>query len=236
MLPRPHLLGGWQSWALAGHSLAETGFSLGEFLSEVSSRSACLPWARFALPSRAGRWVAGWVLPLLLTSRWTVVDPGPLPGCSLDPWPPGPLWAARLTSHGSPHPRCHHAFLPLLPLLPLGAPPTRGHPKEVALVGLCDTVQGRGHCPRRNPVWPASQTSHPADRAQGPAVDSPGWVHCAQGPSAWSCRLCDLTRGDSLGPQGSDAARGGLCAQPLCGMLGRAGWGCPSGTAYGEDS
>lgn len=176
LLPGPHVLRGRQSWALARCSLAETGFSFGEFLSEAVLWIACLPWARFALPSRAGRWVAVRTPPQLLTPRWTVVCPGP-PAWMLA----GPL--AAWSPLGCP-PHFSQQYPPTVPLgLPRSPPrgaPTSGHPEEVALWAFVTLRRDVSTAPGGTPCGRLHRplTLHSELRAQGPAGGSshPRWV------------------------------------------------------------
>ncbi|ELK04378.1 hypothetical protein PAL_GLEAN10024678 [Pteropus alecto] len=117
----------------------------------------CRPGAAPSLHVQVDDGVPG---PACLDACWTLGPRG-------RPWLPCPLWAALPHFSGQSPPMVPSGLPPPSPVT-LGVPPPSGHPEEVALVGLRDTVQGREHCPRRNPVWSASQTSHPPDQAQGP--------------------------------------------------------------------
>lgn len=123
-------------------------FALGSVRLALQSRPiGCSPDASPAPHAQVDSGVPG---PACLDARWTLgrLVPSGLPTPLLTAVPPhGPVRPSSVTPQGRPHQR----------------PSRRG-----GSVGLRDAARGREHCPRRNPVWPASQTSHPPFRAQGP--------------------------------------------------------------------
>lgn len=185
LLPGPHLLGGWQSWALARHSLAETGFSFGEFLSEAFLWSVCLPWAQFASPSRAGQWVAGRALPRLFTSRWTMVHPGPPAWVLAGPWARGgghgclvpsgpPSLLGAVPAHGPIRPSSS------FPCHPQGCPSPVAIPRRWLLLVFVTQCRDVSTAPGGTPCGRLHRphTLQTRLRAQGPAVASshPRWM------------------------------------------------------------